>query len=40
MLLDGEAKIIGTEHDRFKRWFKEAGAIRKKGGTTMNRDKG
>ena len=34
----GEAKIIGTEQDRFKRWIKEAIAIRKKGGTTMNRD--
>ena len=36
----GEAKIIGTEQDRFKRWIKEAIAIRKRGGTTMNRDEG
>ena len=36
----GEAKIIGTEQDRYKRWIKEAIAIRKKGGTTMNRDEG
>ena len=35
-----EAKIIGTEQDRYKRWIKEAMAIRKKGGTTMNRDEG
>ena len=36
----GEAKIIGTEQNRFKHWIKEAIAIRKKGGTTMNRDEG
>ena len=36
----GDAKIIGTEQDRFKRWIKEAIAIRKKGGATMNRDEG
>ena len=36
----GEETIIGTEQDRFKRWIKEAIAIRKKGGTTMNRDEG
>ena len=36
----GEAKIIGTEQDRYKRWIKEAIAIRKKGSTTMNRDEG
>ena len=36
----GKAKIIGTEQDRFKRWISEAIAIRKKGGTTMNRDEG
>ena len=36
----GEAKIIGNEQDRYKRWIKEAIAIRKKGGTTMNRDEG
>ena len=36
----GEAKIIGTEQDRYKGWIKEAIAIRKKGDTTMNRDEG
>ena len=36
----GEAKIIGTEQDRFKPLIREAIAIRKKGGTTMNRDEG
>ena len=36
----GEAKVIGTEQDRFKRWVKEAVEIRKKRGTTMNRDEG
>ena len=35
-----EAKVIGTEQDRYKRWIKEAVEIRKKGGTTMNRDEG
>ena len=34
-----EAKIIGKESDRYKRWIKEAIAIRKQG-TTMNRDEG
>ena len=34
-----EAKIIGKESDRYKRWIKEAIAIRKHG-TTMNRDEG
>ena len=34
----GEAKIIGTEQDRFTCWIKETIAIRKKGGTTMNRE--
>ena len=34
-----EAKIIGKEIDRYKRWIKEAIAIRKQG-TTMNRDEG
>ena len=36
----GEAKIIVTEQDRYKRLIKEAITIRKKGGTTMNRDEG
>ena len=36
----GDAKVIGTEQDRFKRWIKEAIAIRKKRGATMNRDEG
>ena len=36
----GEARVIGTEQDRFKRWVKEAVEIRKKRGTTMNRDEG
>ena len=31
----GEAKIIGTEQDRYKHSIKEAIAIKKKGGTTM-----
>ena len=35
-----EAKIIGTEQARYKSWIKEAIEIRKKGGTTMNRDEG
>ena len=34
-----EAKIVGRECNRFKRWIKEAIAIRKEG-TTMNRDEG
>jgi hypothetical protein len=36
----GEAKVIGTEQDRYKRWIKEAIEIRKKRGNTMNRDEG
>ena len=36
----GEAKVVGTEQDRYKRWVKEAVEIRKKGATTMNRDEG
>ena len=36
----GEAKVLGTEQDRYKRWIKEAVEIRKKGATTMNRDEG
>ena len=35
-----EAKVIGTEGDRYKRWVKEAIEIRKRKGTTMNRDEG
>ena len=34
-----EARIVGRESDRFKRWVKEAIEIRKQG-TTMNRDEG
>ena len=34
-----EARIIGKENDRYKRWIKEAIAIRKQG-TTMNQDEG
>ena len=34
-----EAKIIGKESGRYKRWIKDAIAIRKDG-TTMNRDNG
>ena len=34
-----EAMIVGRESDRYKRWIKEAIAIRKQG-TTMNRDEG
>ena len=36
----GEAEIIGTEQERFTRWIKEAIEIRKRRGTTMNRDDG
>ena len=36
----GDAKVIGTEQDRYKRWIKEAVEIRKMGRTTMNRDEG
>ena len=36
----GEAKVIGTEQDRYKRWVKEAVEIRKRGATTMNWDEG
>ena len=36
-----EAKVIGTEQDRYKRWIREAIEIRKKGASkTMNRDEG
>ena len=35
-----EAKVIGTEENRYKRWIKEAIEIRKRGGKTMNRDEG
>ena len=34
-----EAKIVGRESDRYKRWIKEAITIRKQG-ATMNRDEG
>ena len=34
-----EAKIIGKKRDRYKRWIKEAIAIKKQG-TFMNRDEG
>jgi hypothetical protein len=34
-----EAKIVGKESDRYKRWIKEAISIRKQG-NTMNRDEG
>ena len=36
----GEAKVIGTETGRFKRWVKEAIEIRKRGSPTMNCDEG
>ena len=36
----GDAKVIGTEQDRYKRWIKEAIEIRKRRGATMNRDEG
>ena len=35
-----EARVIGTEEDRYKRWVKEAIEIRKRRGKTMNRDEG
>ena len=35
-----QAKVIGTEEDRYKRWIKEAIEIRKRRGKTMNRDEG
>ena len=35
-----EAKVIGKEEDRYKRWIKEAIEIRKRRGKTMNRDEG
>ena len=35
-----QAKVIGTEEDRYKRWIKEAIEIRKRRGKTMNRDDG
>ena len=36
----GEAEVIGTEQNRYTRWIKEAIEIRKRRGTTMNRDEG
>ena len=35
-----EAKVIGTEQDRYKRWIREAIEIRRRGDSTMNRDEG
>ena len=35
-----QAKVLGTEEDRYKRWIKEAIEIRKRRGKTMNRDDG
>ena len=35
-----EAKVIGTEQDRYKRWIKEAIEIRKRREAIMNRDEG
>ena len=35
-----QAKVIGKEEDRYKRWIKEAIEIRKRKGKTMNRDDG
>ena len=35
-----EARTIGTEENRYKRWVKEAIEIRKRRGKTMNRDEG
>jgi hypothetical protein len=35
-----EARVLGTEQDKYKRWIKEAIEIRKKRGTIMNRDEG
>ena len=34
-----EARVVGKETDKYKRWVKEAMHIRKQG-TTMNRDEG
>ncbi|XP_072014852.1 uncharacterized protein [Amphiura filiformis] len=36
----GEAEVIGTEQNRYTHWIKEAIEIRKRRGTTMNRDEG
>ena len=36
----GDAKVIGKEENRYKRWVKEAMEIRKRKGSTMNRDEG
>ena len=33
-----QAKVIGTEEERYKRWIKEAIEIRKRRGKTLNRD--
>ena len=35
-----QAKVLGTEEDRYKRWIEEAIEIRKRRGKTMNRDDG
>ena len=35
-----QAKVIGTEQNKYKRWIKEAIEIRKRGDATMNRDEG
>ena len=35
-----QAKVLGTEEDRYKRWIKEAIEIRKRWDKTMNRDDG
>ena len=35
-----EAKVIGTESNKHKRWIREAIEIRKRKGDTMNRDEG
>ena len=35
-----EAKVIGTEQDKYKRWIREAIEIRRRGDSTMNRDEG
>ena len=36
----GEAEVMCTEQDRYKRWIREAIEIRKRRGATMNRDEG
>ena len=35
-----DAKVLGTEEDKYKRWIREANEIRKRRGKTMNRDEG